>query len=188
MVRNNPCQIQAALLHLSQYQQSYESWALGAALQLYDRARARGWLGQIWSALNGRPRHLFDLKEIEATCTVRARCHAGTRSVPIRHIRGSEGRCRDFDPCFRPLGIHNRGRWLSVAAARLRGVPMPPVELIQVGECYFARDGHHRISVARVLGQDEIDAVVTFWDVAGPLPWAEAVAGQPAAELRPVVG
>jgi hypothetical protein len=83
--------------------------------------------------------------------------------VPIRHIRGSEGRCRDFDPCFRPLGIHNRGRWLSVAAARLRGVPMPPVELIQVGECYFARDGHHRISVARSLGNEYIEAQVTIW-------------------------
>jgi hypothetical protein len=188
MYRNNPCQFEAALVHLQQYQQSYEGWALGAALQLYERARTQRWLGQIWSMLNGRPRHLFDLKEIEATCTVRARCHVGTRAVPIRQIRGSEGRCQDFDPCFRPLHTHNRGRWLSVAVARLRGVPMPPVELIQVGDLYFARDGHHRISVARALGQDEIDAVVTFWDVTGPLPWAQAVAVRSATELRPLRG
>jgi hypothetical protein len=30
------------------------------------------------------------------------------------------------------------------------------VELIQVGEAYFVRDGHHRISVATALGQQQI--------------------------------
>ena len=49
---------------------------------------------------------------------------------------------------------------------------------------YFVRDGHHRISVARARGQRAIDAVVTVWDVAGPLPWEPETAtgtlvGQP---------
>ena len=52
----------------------------------------------------------------------------------------------------------------------------PPVELIQVGEVYFVRDGHHRISVSRVLGRVEIDAVVTVWSVDGPLPCATGLA------------
>jgi hypothetical protein len=43
-----------------------------------------------------------------------------------------------------------------------------PVELIQVGEVYFVRDGHHRISVAAALGQQEVDASVTVWQVAAP--------------------
>jgi len=30
---------------------------------------------------------------------------------------------------------------------------------------YFVRDGHHRISVARALGQAYIDAEVTVWEV-----------------------
>jgi hypothetical protein len=37
---------------------------------------------------------------------------------------------------------------------------MPPISLFQIGEVYFVRDGHHRVSVARALGRTEIDAYV----------------------------
>jgi len=45
------------------------------------------------------------------------------------------------------------------------GTVLPQVELIQLGEAYFVRDEHHRISVARSLGQKDIDAEVTVWEV-----------------------
>jgi hypothetical protein len=45
--------------------------------------------------------------------------------------------------------------------------------LIRVGDVYFVQDGHHRISVARALGQQHIEAKVTAWKVTGPLPWQE---------------
>jgi hypothetical protein len=35
------------------------------------------------------------------------------------------------------------------------------------------RDGHHRISVARALGQRDVEAEVTVWQVVGPLPWEQ---------------
>ncbi len=57
-------------------------------------------------------------------------------------------------------------RWVRVATAILKGKPLPPVELIEVGGRYFVIDGHHRISVARMLKQSHIDAIVTVWDVA----------------------
>jgi hypothetical protein len=37
--------------------------------------------------------------------------------------------------------------------------------LIQVGEAYFVRDGHHRISVARAFGYKTIEAEITVWNV-----------------------
>jgi hypothetical protein len=43
--------------------------------------------------------------------------------------------------------------------------------LIQVGDVYFVRDGHHRISVARALGHLMIEATVEVWQVDGPVPW-----------------
>jgi hypothetical protein len=64
--------------------------------------------------------------------------------------------------------------------------PLPPVELIQVGDVYFVRDGHHRISVARMMGQDSIDAEVTVWETAGLLPWERAATIQMA--LQPAQG
>jgi hypothetical protein len=42
-----------------------------------------------------------------------------------------------------------------------RGESMPPVDLLRIGEIYFVRDGHHRVSVARALGRTDIDAHVT---------------------------
>jgi hypothetical protein len=47
---------------------------------------------------------------------------------------------------------------------------LPPVQLIQVGDAYFVRDGHHRISVAHHLGQASIDAEVLIWGRSGPTP------------------
>jgi hypothetical protein len=42
-----------------------------------------------------------------------------------------------------------------------RGEAMPPVDLVRIGQIYFVRDGHHRVSVARALGHGDIDALVT---------------------------
>jgi len=91
--------------------------------------------------------------------------------VPICQIRGSENRAGDFDRDFNPLRDHNQGRWQRVAEARQLGKALPPVDLVQVEELYFVRDGHHRISVAQALGQQEIEAKVVVWRVSGPLPW-----------------
>ena len=52
-------------------------------------------------------------------------------------------------------------RWEHIAAAMRRGEAMPPVDLVRIGEIYFVRDGHHRVSVARALGRTDIDAYVT---------------------------
>jgi hypothetical protein len=45
-------------------------------------------------------------------------------------------------------------------------VPLPPVSLIQVGDRFYVRDGHHRVSVARALGQQYIEADITVWELA----------------------
>jgi hypothetical protein len=82
----------------------------------------------------------------------------GTEVIPIKKIVGTEGRSEDFDADFHPLKKHNRERWISVAVARQMDVILPAVELIQKGDEYYVRDGHHRISVAKARGQLEIDA------------------------------
>lgn len=149
---------------------NYEFQALGTALKLYRRARIQGWLARVRLALTGHPNRLLDLDSVAATVAVRSRHYAGMQSVPIRRICGSEGRCDDFDAAFQPLETHARSRWLGIATARrLAGSP-PPVILIRVGDVFFVRDGHHRVSVARALGQEHIDAEVTVWRVDGRLP------------------
>jgi hypothetical protein len=41
--------------------------------------------------------------------------------------------------------------------------------LIRVGDEYYVRDGHHRISVSRALGLATIVAEVTVWDSEHPV-------------------
>jgi hypothetical protein len=166
--------LQASYAQVQPCRSPGEFWATCVALKLYRRARSRSILGWIRSALAGGPCHLLDLGRVQATCTVRDRFQLGTRAVSIDRIRGSEGRCKDFDAGFRPLRAHNRERWVRVAEAMYTGVPLPPVHLIQVGDVYFVRDGHRRISVAKALGQTQIEANVTVWNVAGALPWEQA--------------
>jgi hypothetical protein len=38
---------------------------------------------------------------------------------------------------------------------------MPPISVHSIGDLYFVRDGHHRVSVARAQGRTHIDAYVT---------------------------
>jgi hypothetical protein len=111
------------------------------------------------------------LAQVEANSQVVSRHYAGVRTVPVRQIRGSasKGRSKDFDIDFYPNQAHDEQRWKSVAAAWLDGQVFPPVELIQVGDTYFVRDGHHRVSIARAVGQTYMDADVTVWQVAEPV-------------------
>jgi hypothetical protein len=81
--------------------------------------------------------------------------------VPIAAIVGTVDRERDFDRHFRPTSSRVRSRWEQIAEAMRRGQALPPVDLYKIGEIYFVRDGHHRVSVACALGRADIDAYVT---------------------------
>jgi hypothetical protein len=149
------------------------------ASALYERSCGAGRVGQIWAKLRGQSRRLLDLTAVAASCQISNRHTAGIQTVPIDQIRGSEGRCEDFDRAFHPLKAHTEERWVSVARAYMRGLSLPPVELIKIGAVYFVRDGHHRISAAAALGQQEIDAQVTVWQVAAPVLQDRAVVKRP---------
>jgi hypothetical protein len=122
--------------------------------------RRRGW----WAALLRRSTALRTLAQAQPAS--RNGRYAGRKLVSLDAIRGTEGRAGDFDNQFYPLSDQTRQRWLSVANALEAGVPLPPVQLIQVGGEFFVRDGHHRISVARALGQTSIEADVSVLNAA----------------------
>lgn len=143
--------------------QSFACYAQSAVGEEFHHLHSQALRRKRWAALTGHRHNLLSLHETAQQTKVQTRSHAGLQLVPIAKIRGSEGRCDDFDADFRPLKSHNRDRWVSVAQARSRDVALPPVELVQVNDAYFVRDGHHRISVAKLAGQLEIEAEVTVW-------------------------
>ena len=71
---------------------------------------------------------------------------------------------RDFDRRFRPTSARSRERWERLARANRKGEVIPPIEVYRIGDYHFVRDGHHRVSVARAMGIDLIEARVTQID------------------------
>lgn len=84
----------------------------------------------------------------------------GMRAIPVDHVIGTVGRCEDFDRCFQPLRTELRRRMAGVRLAYPAG-NFPPIDVFQVDEAYFVSDGHHRVALAREMGVEFIDAVVT---------------------------
>jgi hypothetical protein len=133
------------------------------ATSIYNRMV---WMGKVTGFLYrliGRSRELQDLQKIARQQEIIGRNYLGQRAVQLTKIVGSESRSRDFDLSFHPIQENTQDRWVRVAAARLNRIGLPPVELIKLGENYYVRDGHHRISVARAFGEVYIDALITEW-------------------------
>jgi hypothetical protein len=84
----------------------------------------------------------------------------GLQIVPLDAIVGTVDRGVDFDRGLRPTSARLRSRWERIAAAQRRGEALPPVSLFKIGDLYFIRDGHHRVSVGKSLGRTDIDAYV----------------------------
>ena len=137
-----------------------QSQAVQRARELYRSARFAGQVSRLIAWLSRRPDHLLEAPEVLPE-RVTASHFSGLQPVHIQRIVASEGRSSDFDAAFNPLQEGNGDRWTKMATLKLLGYDLPPVELIQVGEDYIVRDGHHRISVAAALGQESIDAHVT---------------------------
>jgi hypothetical protein len=98
-----------------------------------------------------------------ADAAVSAEGPARLEVVPVTRIVGTLEPTGDFDARFRPVSEVARHRWEQIALAHRKGIPLPPIALEEGPDGYYVIDGRHRVSVARALGQVEIDA----W-VAGP--------------------
>lgn len=99
---------------------------------------------------------IFDALDLRRTGAMPA-----IREIPVAAIAGTiePGRACLFDRCFRPARAA-RSRWLSVWMAEQRGVVLPPISVVQVGDAYAVLDGHHRVSVALARGAVTIDAAI----------------------------
>jgi hypothetical protein len=128
------------------------------------RARRRATMARLIARLRREPDDVMVIlpyEEVIEALGFESERSLGLQVVPIEHIVGSVDRARDFDRGFRPTSARLRNRWEQIAAAMRRGESLPPVDLMKVGELYFVRDGHHRVSVAAALGRSDIDAYVT---------------------------
>ena len=128
------------------------------------RARRRQLLARLGDGIRGVPDD--GTKALSFDAVVRAlgrvsEAYDGLRTIPLDRVVGSVDNTGDYDRHFRPRSNIVRERWQRIATAQRRGEAVPPIDVYRVGDLYFVKDGHHRVSVARALGERTIDAYVT---------------------------
>ena len=131
------------------------------AAQDFNRARNRATLSRIQHFMNADRDNLLSFNDVKEILKPRHEVYRGMQEVPVNKIVGSEGRYRDFNKYFLPRSEYLRTRWERVDRAKIRDIPLPAIQLYEIGGAYFVRDGNHRVSVARSQGGEEIDAEVT---------------------------
>ncbi len=132
----------------------------GVARDDFDRARRKAFLSEVASFLGRRPNALLSFEQVQQALPMHSQIYRGIQQVPVAAINGSVDRYQDFDRNFLPTQTHTRPRWEAIDRATLALESLPPIQLYQVGELYFVKDGNHRVSVARERGQETIDAEV----------------------------
>jgi hypothetical protein len=85
----------------------------------------------------------------------------GEAMVPIEQIVGTVEPMKCFDSHFRPTSEVPRVRFERIAAEIRSGRGMDPVDLYRCGGKYYVLDGHHRVAVARALGERWVCANIT---------------------------
>jgi hypothetical protein len=137
----------------------------------FDRARFRAFLREAANLIARRPNELLSFDAVRRSLVAYGSSYRGIQTVPIEKIVGSAtNRYVDFDRAFLPAQVRTKSRWKRIDSLRMAGEELPPVQLYKLGDLYFVRDGHHRVSVAREMGQEFIDAEVVEVKTRVPLP------------------
>jgi hypothetical protein len=167
-----------------------------AASRRAGEERAMGWGAWLGRLLPRRRRHRdvlsFD-RELKAAGGLAGRSDRGIQTVPTDKIVGSVSRWQNLRSDFFYRSGEVTARFHRVGAAMRAGTILPPLELYKLkprrrvgGEEravteYYVVDGHHRVAMARQLGQDYLDAhVVEHRAAGGPAPAPAAPAAGPA--------
>jgi nucleotide-binding universal stress UspA family protein len=142
-----------------------------SAVEDFRRARQQAALRDVLARLTGRSTELLSYDEVVRRLKTTGSAERGLREIPIDAIAGSVGRPNDFTRDFLPRNDSDQNRWARVRRAttdpEVGG--LPPIRVYQIGDAYFVIDGHHRVSVARRLGAETIDAYVTQVSTRVPL-------------------
>lgn len=128
----------------------------------FFRAHNRARRGEMFARLGRKPTSLLPFEVLSGILKgYDAVQRPQSEMVPLDKIAGSVGRYRDFTRDFLPKSTSMAERWARVEEAMESLEGTPPVELFRIGGVYFVADGNHRVSVARAMGLDSLEALVT---------------------------
>jgi hypothetical protein len=135
----------------------------------FDTSRRQAFWNEMRAVLTRRARTLLSFDDVMRVARMEAHVDRGVGEIPLAQIKGSEGRVNDFDSSFLPLRSRLKERWARLDVLMHSGVELPPIEVYGLGDVYFVKDGHHRVSVARHLEWKTIRAHVVEVRTRAPL-------------------
>lgn len=139
-----------------------EGYSPGTAAYKFERLQGKRVVRSLLGLFTSRPDDsLLSFDDVQSVLRSQTGVPRGTRMISLDHIVGSVGRYRDFDRAFLPLNPASEERWKGIDVALNESRGLPPIDVYQVGEVYFVRDGNHRVSVAKANHLAEIEARVT---------------------------
>ncbi len=129
----------------------------------FGRARMKGFVQMVMSLVTGHNMHLLSFDEVVGKLRLKQAIYRGLQDIPIKNIVGSTGRYEDFTRHFLPRSSDRRDkeRWRNIYTLAVTGKGFPPIDVYKIDQVYFVKDGNHRVSVARDLGWETIQAHVT---------------------------
>ena len=133
------------------------------ALEDFRRARRKAEVQHLWASLTGHSDQLLAYDDITQKLHARGFSSKGVQDIPVDAIVGSVNRFQDFNRDFMPLYDEDQERWARVKAAMTSpgSSGLPPIQVYKLGDAYFVLDGNHRVSIAREMDIDTIEADVT---------------------------
>jgi hypothetical protein len=143
--------------------------AMAEAARNFQQARLSAFWEAFWAMMRGKSIDLLSFDEVRHRLRLRDERYVGLQEIPIDKIIGSVGRYKDFTRTFLPRTNSVRSRWQRLDAMARGAEGFPPIEVYKVGDAYFVSDGNHRVSVARQLGANTIEAFVTELPTSVPL-------------------
>ncbi len=138
-----------------------DSRGFSAAIADFHHLHNQAKLQELVAKLTGESNQLLSFDEVRQKLQLQSASDRGLKDIPLDAIVGSVGRYTDFTRDFLPLRSETAERWARVKLAVTDMAGLPPIDVYQIGEVYFVKDGNHRVSVARELGATHIQAYVT---------------------------
>ncbi len=130
-----------------------------AAIEQFAQARRQAQIDTISARITGRDNRLLPFETIRTELRHRSPLYRGVHEVPINEIVGSVGRYSDLNRRFLPLNNSMQERFVRLISLALTE-GWPPIDLFKVGGVYFVKDGNHRVTVARQMEFEVIEAHV----------------------------
>ncbi|MGJ3239437.1 MAG: hypothetical protein ACFE0Q_12075 [Anaerolineae bacterium] len=127
----------------------------------FQSVRSKAFFSEMLNLLRGQSAELLSFDDVRARLRLREESYKGLQDIPLDKIVGSVGRHKDFTSTFLPKTNEMKERWSRVYAKMNSLEGVPPIEVYQVDDVYFVRDGNHRVSVAREINSKTIQAHVT---------------------------